>query len=105
MTPPVYPLTVFQGDTGHWRMVLWLDRDKTIPIDLTGIVVEARMKATLGEHILITAVTLPNIIEVTLPAPMSRDLPSASNWTLKLIKPENEIQTICRGPVRVMADA
>ena len=82
-------------------MVLWLDRDKTIPVDLTGIHVEPKV----GNLMMLVEVELPNIINLTMPASVSAYLSANTNWSLKLIKPGNEIQTICRGPVRVMADA
>jgi hypothetical protein len=101
MTPPVYPLTVFQGDTGHWRICLWLDRGKTIPVDLNDVLVAAFIE----ERPLLVEVELPNVIQLTLPAFVSDTLPPMSRWTLRLKRDNGDVQTICRGPVRVVVNA
>jgi len=101
VTPPVYPLTIMQGDTGHWRIALWLDRDKTVPVDLDDIDVLPK----IGDFVMLVEVELPNIVMLTLPASLSSLFTSNTNWSLKLTKADGEVQTIMRGPVRVVVNA
>jgi hypothetical protein len=102
MTPPVYPLTVLQGDTGHWRVVLWLDKDKRVPADLTGVEIEAIVKGPEGIISMEAKVEEPNIIWITLSDSDSAKLRTKSQWALRLHRPyegKTIVQTVLYGTV------
>jgi hypothetical protein len=99
MNPPVYPLTVYAGDTGHWRIILWKDKAKTRAVNLDGIDIQP----TVGPYMMLVEVILPNVVLLTMPASVSGLLSGVQQWQLRLIKPDGEAQTIIRGPVSVMA--
>jgi hypothetical protein len=100
MIPPVYPLSIYAGDTGRWRIVLWADREKTIPVDLTDI----NVAATIAGTSLLAEIQLPNVITLTLPHNESERLSGNMAWQLRLIKPDGAVQTILRGPVTIVVE-
>jgi hypothetical protein len=104
LTPPVYPLTVYQGDTGRWRIQLWLDQEKTQPADLEGVRIETPLTCGGSVFALSADVLLPNTVMLTLDAPVSALMKGNGNWALKLVKADSSVQTVLRGPVTVMAD-
>lgn len=94
MNPGIYNLSFVQGDSEHWQFFLWLDADRTRPVDLADVKVEA----VIGNTKLHCEVTLPNIVLVSLPAADSAELSPHCRWALKLVAGE-EVQTVLRGQV------
>jgi hypothetical protein len=108
MLPATYDLSLYRGDTGRWQFKLWSDADKTQPVDLTGVTVDAmiRDKATGGSYSTTMActVTQPNIIDMVLTSQQSRDLPAKGLWDLQLTYPSGDIVTPLKGAVAVTQD-
>jgi hypothetical protein len=109
MTPGALPLTLYRGDTYHWRFVLWADAAKTTPINLTNATPKAEIRtAAAGALItsMVLTVTLPNIIVATLPAAGSALLPATGGaWDLQLTyTTTGDVQTVLAGAVKVTMD-
>lgn len=106
-TPANYPLNLYRGDTFRTTFKLWKNKDKTDPVDLTGIAVAAQIRAKPDSatlQSLTCTVTLPNIIEVFLSPDESKTLPLTGVWDLQLTYANGDIQTILAGAVKVTAD-
>jgi hypothetical protein len=109
MIPGTYDLAIYRGDTGKWQFKLWTDANKTVPANLTGMTVAAmiRDKTTGGVFSLSMGcvVTMPNIIDMTLPAADSRTVPAKGFWDLQLTHtPSGDITTVLKGAVNVTSD-
>jgi hypothetical protein len=104
--PLNYPLSVYRGDTGGWRFILWSDTARTQPVDLTGATVAAQMRDKpdgLKVIALTCTVTLPNIIDVALdPASSAQAVGGA--WDLQVTFPDGTVTTVAAGRVYVTAD-
>jgi len=106
MMPGIFPVSVYRGDSLEWRVVIWTDQHRSIPLDLTFIQAKAEIREQHGAvrfHPLTCEVTLPNIIDVYLSAHTSRDLPQEGAWDLQLTQIDR-VFTILRGPVAVVDD-
>ena len=70
MKPGACDLEVYRGDTARWQFLLWADKEKTTPTDLTGATVDAEIRSTSGkpEGAITCTVTPPNTIEAVLEA-------------------------------------
>jgi hypothetical protein len=108
MTPGVYPLALYRGDSYHWQFTLWQDTARTQPVDLTGVTVKSQIRDKPAGSLLLTmtlTVTLPNIIAMDLLASDCASLPpSGGNWDLQLTYPNGDVGTILMGPVRITVD-
>jgi hypothetical protein len=107
MTPSTYALDLYRGDTYHWSFVLWDDTDKTVPHDLTGVVVKAEIRDRPGGSVvspLALTVILPNTIDAAMDAAQSAQLPDAGVWDLQLTYPDNFVATVLAGDVTVTPD-
>jgi hypothetical protein len=108
MNPGVGNLDIYRGDTKRWKCNLWADIKRTVPTDLTGVVANAsiRDKALGGsyETALTCVITLPNIIDVSLTAEQSRNLPAVGVWDLQLTYPSGDVYTVMKGAVIVTQD-
>ena len=102
-----YPLRIYRGDSYRWRFVLWADPDRSVAVDLTGVVVGAEIRTGSGTtpiYAIAIAVTLPNIIDLSLSAAASAQVPAAAIWDLQLTYPSGDVQTVVNGPVSVKGD-
>jgi len=102
-----YPLRLYRGDSYRWRFVLWADPDRSVAVDLTGVVVGAEIRVSTGAtpiYPIVIAVTLPNTIDLSLSAAASVQVPAAAIWDLQLTYPSGDVQTIVRGAVSVTGD-
>ena len=102
-----YPLRLYRGDSYRWRFVLWADPDRTVPLDLTGVVVGAEIRVNTGTtpiYPITIAVTLPNTIDLSLSAAASAQVPATAIWDLQLTYASGDVQTIVAGPVSVKGD-
>jgi hypothetical protein len=109
MTPGVLPLTLYRGDSYHWRFVLWGDADKTVPINLTNATPKAEIRTAAGGTLItqmVLTVTLPNTIVATLPAASCALLPATGGaWDLQLTyTTSGDVQTVLAGAVKVTMD-
>lgn len=108
MRPAPYSLVLYRGDTARYQFRLWADTAKTVPCDLTGVRAAAQvMDKPSGTAILdfVCTVTLPNIVDVVLPANVSRNLPTKGGvWDLQLTYPSLDVVTVLAGKVCVTAD-
>jgi hypothetical protein len=101
-----YGLAVYRGDSAQWQFVLWADPDRTVPVDLTGVVVAAQMRDKpdgLQVIHLTCTITLPNTINVVLAAASSAGAVSGS-WDLQLTTTAGTVTTIVAGSVIVTRD-
>lgn len=111
MLPATLPLALYRGDTYAWRFTLYADDAKTQPADLTGVTAKAEIRAFTGATPAIAmacVVTLPNIIDVKLPAnawsPMTLAKSGVAIWDLQLTYSSGEVKTIIRGDVTITGD-
>lgn len=108
MTPGVYALDLYRGDTYRWQFTLWSDADKTVPVDLTDVIPKAQIRDKPAGKLLATidcVVTLPNIIMSTLTAPECAKLTGkTAAWDLQLEWPNTDITTLLAGPVAITID-
>ena len=108
MLPASHNLDIYRGDTGRWQFKLWADPNRITPSDLTGVIVEARIRdAAVGGSFQISlacAVTLPNIVNMTLTSTQSRSLPAVGSWDMQLTYPSGDLRTVLRGSVVVTQD-
>jgi hypothetical protein len=107
MMPGAYSLNIYRGDTHAWRFTLWQDAAKTQAVDLTGIAVKAEIRdkpaGTVIQAIALN-VTLPNIIDATLTAVITAQLPRTGRWDLQLTDAAGWVSTILAGGVTVIGD-
>lgn len=107
MMPGSYALNIYRGDDHAWQFMLWADPEKTVPMDLTGYVVEAEVRDRSGGLVITRAVitvTLPNTVDVVLDHDATRDLPASGQWDLQLTDAVGRIATVLAGPVKVTGD-
>lgn len=108
MTPGLYNLSIYRGDTYRWQFLLWADAAKTEPADLTDVEVKAELRDKPGGATVYgtftTTVTLPNIIDMLLPATLSGTLPAKASWDLQLTYPNDDVATVLAGSVSVTMD-
>jgi len=105
MQPANLDLDLYRGDSARMQVTLW-DKDHQ-PLDLTDVSARAEIRDRPAGTILVPltcVVTLPNIIDVTLKAKDSRDLPPAGVWDLQLTYASGEVNTPLAGQVRVTPD-
>jgi len=106
--PSNFPLDIYHGDSGEWQFKLWLDTDKTQPMDLTGVIPKAEIRATSGAvpiYTLACSISTPNVVIVALSAFDSKNIPFAKySWDLQLTFPTGAVNTIVAGAVNVVAD-
>ena len=107
MTPGVFNLDLYRGDTYRWQFKLWTDAEKTDPADLSDVTVKAEIRDKPGGTKitpLTCTITEPNIIDVVLSAAASQLLDAKGAWDLQLTYPSGDVQTIVSGAVQVQAD-
>ena len=107
MYPGSYSLVIYRGDTVRRTFHLWDDPAKTDPTDLTGVACAAQIRIVPGGKLLVDldlAVTLPNIIDLTLSAEDSLTLQGNASWDLQLTYAGGDVVTVLAGPVIVTID-
>lgn len=105
MQPANLPLDLYRGDSGRMRVTI-LDQNQQ-PVDLTGVVAKAEIRDRPGGTqitLLTCVITLPNIIDVTLSAADSHDLPAKGVWDLQLTFASGDVKTPLAGQVQVTPD-
>jgi hypothetical protein len=108
MLPGAFDLELYRGDTARWQFALWQDAARSVPVDLAGVTVAAQIRDQPDSAtILVTLsanITLPNVVNVALPAGLAGTLPSRGVWDLQLTWTGGDVQTILAGVVLVMLD-
>jgi hypothetical protein len=102
-----YRLGLYRGDSYRWRLLLWADTARTVPVDLAGVVVAAEIRQNTGSTpitVIPCVVTAPNQIDLTLSAAATRSLPASAKWDLQLTYPSGEVKTVIAGAVSVTGD-
>jgi|SRR5215831_44440 len=102
-----FDLDIYRGDTGRWQFTLWQDTAKTIPVNLTGATAKSEIRdRPQGTQIsaMACAITLPNIVQVTLSSATSHALPAKGSWDLQLTYPSGDVNTPVGGNVTVTPD-
>lgn len=106
--PGTMALDVYRGDAQGWTLHLYTDPDATVAYDLTGATAKAEVRAVSGGAVLAilgSAITLPNVVDLTLAAVESAKLPPGRlRWDLQLTFPGGVVRTVVAGPVTVTAD-
>lgn len=105
--PGKFDLTIYQGDTAAFRVVLWADAERTEPTDLAGASVKSQIRDRAGGVIiteLAVDVTLPNVIECRLTPEQTAGLPAGGMWDLQISWDAARVRTVLAGKVRVVAD-
>lgn len=106
-TPGRFALAIYRGDTNRWRLLLWHDKAKTLPVDLTDVTVAAEVRNVPGGRDITeieTLVTLPNTIDLTLLESESRTVVARGSWDLQLTMSDGSIYTVLAGPVVTTPD-
>lgn len=108
MLPQKLDLAVYRGDTFRAQFRLYNDTQQTLPADLTDVVAKAELRdKAMGSKVLATfdcVITLPNIIDISLPAATAGTLTKGGAWDLQLTYPGGDIRTVIAGKVAVTLD-
>ena len=105
MQPAILPLDVYRGDSSKLRLQFWDDGNN--PVDLTGVTAKSQIRDRPAGTIIIDldcVITLPNIVDVTLTAANSQQLPPGGVWDLQLTYASGDVRTPIAGPVTVTPD-
>ena len=105
MLPANVPLQVYRGDTYSWSFRLWVDRERTQPIDLTGVTPKAEIRDRAGGTLMLELplkVELPNVIEADLSPEDGKKLTRHKGvWDMQLTLADGTVTTIIAGDVFV----
>jgi hypothetical protein len=106
--PGNLPLSLYKGDTYHWRFQLWTDAEKTQMADLTGVTVKAQIRDKPGgvkTTDLVCTIEPPNSILMDL---MSEQwltmVPSKGVWDMQLTYLSGDVSTVMAGSVVIVSD-
>lgn len=101
-------LVIYQGD--DYAAVVTVVGSQGAAVDLTGYTAEAQMRLGPADAYpvviveIITAVTPPNTINLSIPHSITCQLSGLYVWDLQLIAPDGTISTILAGTVQVMLE-
>jgi hypothetical protein len=108
MQPGRHTLVIYRGDTYHWQFQLWMDAERTQPVNLTDAQVKSEIRNRPGGTVIVELelqLELPNIIHATLPAAASSRVPTlGASWDLQITYPNGDVQTVLTGGVTVTPD-
>lgn len=111
MMPGNYPLTLYSGDSYEWLFRLWLDNDKTQPMDLTDTTIKAEIRDKPAGLVILElpCVVNPgtNEITMTLSALDCGKLPIVTTlvWDLQVSHTLTlAVHTVLRGNVSITED-
>lgn len=103
----IFDLNLYRGDSYTWRFVLWADENRTEPVDLSDATVEAEIReksAGVSITSLDCAITLPNVIDVSVTPVMYLTIPAKAMWDLELTFDGTRVHTPIKGAVAVTPD-
>lgn len=105
MQPAKLDLDIYRGDSMRLRIKLY-DQGQN-PIDLTDVAAKSEIRDRPAGCVIVAfecTITLPNVIELFLPAGLSHTLPIGGVWDLQLTFLNGEVQTPLAGQVTVIPD-
>jgi hypothetical protein len=102
--PGTLPLRLYRGDSYSWQVRVWADEAHTQAIDLEGANPAAQIEGPGGVVGLACTLTLPNIIDVELPAANWNGTLALDRWDLQLTWDDGRVYTLLAGPVAVQDD-
>jgi hypothetical protein len=104
--PGTLPLRLYRGDSYSWQVRVWLDDAHTEPMPLDGVSAAAAIGNTETGSVIVLgcAVTLPNLIDVALPATTWNGVTTYDRWDLQLSWDDGRVYTLLAGPVTVQDD-
>jgi len=105
--PASLPICVYRGDTLRFRLRLWKDEAGTDPVDLADATPAAEIRSQPDGALCATfavVTTLPNILDLTLPASEAAKCPKRGAWDLQLVWPGGDVRTVAAGPVTTRGD-
>jgi hypothetical protein len=102
--PGTLPLRLYRGDSYSWQVRVWADEAHTSPVDLTGATAAGAVGGVAGAITLDCTVTLPNLIDVLLPAAGWNGTLAFDRWDLQLSWSDGRVYTLLAGPVSVQDD-
>lgn len=102
--PLTFPLELYRGDTYNLSVAMWLDTDKTVPVDLTGATARAEINQSGTIMAFTVTVELPNLIHMVLPANGWTLLIGSARWDLQLTYSSGNVNTLLAGAVSIVGD-
>jgi hypothetical protein len=104
--PASYSLEFYRGDSFRRQFLLWADKDKTQPVDLTGATAAAELRpAPSAERWQsLTCSITGNVIDVSLPAADTAMIPGSGYWDLQITYASGDVRTVVHGGVSVAGD-
>ena len=108
MTPGVFNLDLYRGDTYRWQFKLWTDAEKTDPADLTDVTVKAEIRDKPGGTKITPLDLHHHRTEHHRRRPVRRTasqlLDAKGSWDLQLTYASGDVATVLAGAVTVTAD-
>lgn len=107
MTPGVYPLVLYRGDSYRWQFTCWDDVAQSVPSDLTDVTAISQIRDKPGGTficLISCTIELPNLINAYLTARDCASLPASAAWDLQLTYPSGDVATLLAGSVNVTPD-
>jgi hypothetical protein len=102
--PGTLPLRLYRGDSYAWQVRLWADEAHTEAIALDGASAAAQIEGPGGVIALDCAITLPNLVDVVLPAEHWNGTLALNRWDLQFTWDDGRVYTLLAGPVSVQDD-
>ena len=105
MSPGVYPLHIYRGDSFAIRLRLWKDASRTEPSDLTGATPKAQIRQTTNAASAVditTTIVQPNFVDLALTPAVTATL-SNGVWDLEITQ-GGVVRTVLTGDVLVNED-
>jgi hypothetical protein len=106
MVPVYYSVELYRGDSFRMQVRLWADAGKTQPVDLTGASVAAEIRPAPGAipAASFTCAITANVIDVSLSAADSLNVPQSAYWDLQITYASGDVQTVIAGGVSVRGE-
>jgi hypothetical protein len=98
------PLRLYRGDSYAWQVRVWADEGHTSPMDLAGATAAAQCEGPGSVVVLDCEITLPNLVDVTLPADNWNGAIALDRWDLQLSWSDGRVYTLLAGPVALQDD-
>lgn len=100
MQPANLPLDLYRGDS--WTLQVTFFDQNNLPLNLAGVIAKSEIRDRPAGTTIIElqcAITLPNIVNLTLLAADAMNLPPAGVWDLQLTYPSGDVKTPLAGQV------
>jgi hypothetical protein len=107
MLPATYNLDLYRGDTLRLQVKLWNNEERDDPADLDGVIAASQFRVRPDAEPMVEmacAITLPNVVDLTLSSDASRMLPKKGVWDLELRFPGGDVFTPLAGKMTLKPD-